>query len=334
MKESNFDWQGFSEEKLQKLCAEDTSSTKVKMYYWPAEAYSSGTFLREYAFYPSFLPLYCYSEHGIRYQLDIDLHERTNNAPFHILYHKEFRALFQKEIGKPCYQVEAPLPWIRKKRKLEKYIHAKGTIAFFSHSTPDVVFADDVRTIVDEYIASLKELPSEMQPVCVCLHMHDINNGTYKYFLEKNIPVYTVGNAYNPHFAENFYDILLNFNYSTSNALGSNVWYSVEAEIPFFLYGKGVAYKNIGSAEFALGALDDNKNELYYELVNMFSTRTKSVTLEQKVLAEKILGIPSELSRIKLSYLLYTAFLKNMTRHDIRMARKLISRKIRSFFPF
>lgn len=60
-----FGYKDYSEETLLKLC--DPNEAKMglaRWIYWTAEVYSFGKHIRNYAYYPSFLPLYCFTDHG------------------------------------------------------------------------------------------------------------------------------------------------------------------------------------------------------------------------------------------------------------------------------
>ncbi len=313
-----FDYKGYTAEKLERLCDESNADRgSAPWIYWTSECYSSGKFLRKYGWYPPFLPLNCYSNHGVNFDLIIPPHEIENDAAFHLVYNEKKVSEFKKYSNKPCYPIIAPLPWLRKKNNWVRSEHAKGTLAFFQHTTPHIGFVNSVESVVSEYIKYLKKIPDNMQPVCVCLHMHDIHNGIYKFFLQEDIPVYTAGSAYDIRFAQRFYAILNNFSWTTGTTLGSNVWYSVEAGIPFFLYGKKESYYNVSDANVEKGLYESFYKTNEYERVSkLFTHNSGAVTLEQKNEAEKYLGINTTISRHKLSILLYISFFKIILSKD------------------
>ncbi len=326
---TKFDWQGYSAEKLVELCKEPTTNKNKRTHNWVTDCYSAGVFLREYAYYPSSLPLHCYSAHGVNLDSSVGKHDLSNDAPFMLFYTSKNVALFKTLSTQPVYKVPAPLPWLRKKRGIVQSSDAKGTLVFFSHTTPDIGFEEEPKKVIGEYIDDLQKLPSEMHPICVCLHMHDINNGDYQHFLDRNIPVYTAGNAFSEEFAENFYSILRNFKHSTSSSLGSNVWYSLEMGIPFFIHGNHPVYYNYTSNQVEKGIYTSYKTESYYKVLDLFSNFSLTITPEQKELVQTLVGEEGSISRIKLSFLLYKPYLLYKIRRFYKSKLKSLKKRLR-----
>lgn len=299
-----FDYKGLTEEELIKICSNDnTVRGKCDLVYWTSEVYSNDKSYRDYGFYPSFLPLYIYSDHGIASV--VSKHEIENDAECMVVFSKEKAELYKKFSDKPCVVCIAPLVWYRHSRKIEQVKNAKGTIAFPAHSTMDVnVEFDEVK-----YIRELKALPKEMQPVCVCLHMHDINQNRHKIYLEHGIPVYTAGNAFDVRFAERYYNIIKNFKFSTSNLIGSYSYYCTEMGIPFSLFGTQCKYFNVFDPNLPKGEFN-YKDFIYKRAEKLFTGLYKEVTSEQRQFVEEYLGVNDSISRVKFSSILYKAYLK------------------------
>lgn len=319
-----FDYQGYSEEKLLNLCDEKLAYRgQCEWRFWTSEVYSYGRHLRKFAYYPSFLPLYVYSDHGADGDNKIYDHELIADAPYFFFHNPDKIKNFKKKSDKPVNCLLSPFVFYRRDKKIEQLSTAKGTLAFPAHSIPDI---NEVSSIED-YIKSLKELPEEFQPVCVSLHMHDINKGQHKVFLEHGIPVYTSGNAFDQRFAERFYDILKNFKYTTSNIIGSNVFYSIEMGIPFFLRGAEPKYVNVSNPNYAEGDILLEPSEI----LKMFAKESFSITPDQKMIVEKGLGINDGISRIETAKILYYQYLKNGDfKADLRRSRKLLSRFLKN----
>lgn len=240
----DFNYCGHSNDELIDLCSEEkVDRGPAKWLYWTAEVYSIGRHLRDYGFYPKWLPLNVYTGHGPGHPKDIKVmeHEINNDAYCHLPNSKKTIELYKKFSKKPCFQLYSPFVHYRRKNKIKQSPNAKGTLVFPAHSLPGFDNISDI----NEYIRQLKELPEEFKPVCVCLHMHDIHKDQQKIFLDNDIPVYTAGNAFDVRFAERFYDILKNFRYTMSNLAGSYVYYSVEMGIPFTIYGIKPKYLNV-----------------------------------------------------------------------------------------
>ncbi len=286
-----FDYKGFSAEKLEELCHDSYGEQSIaRDKYWTVSAYSMGQFIREYADIPATVPLPCYSAHGMDYDSITAPHEINNDAAFFLCYNSNKDKSYRKLSSKPCYIVPMPMPWLRRKYKMEQSPAAKGTIAYFQHSTPEINFLDDLRTVVNNYIDELLLLPKILHPICVCLHMHDVRKGVHRLFLERDIPVYTSGNVFNIKFYKEFYDMLLNFAYSTSAAIGSYTFYSIEAGIPFFLHGEEKLYYNVGDSGIKKGVYGDRVSLIKKNLHSTFGTFSSEITTQQRKTVDFFLG--------------------------------------------
>lgn len=303
-----FDYKGYSEDTLFKLCCGDSIVKSIaKSYYWTAEVYSFGKHIREYSFYPSIFPLYVYTDHGPGYYSDeVAKHELEHDACCQFYHSSRCVNLFKKVSNKPSYTMLSPFVMYRRKKKINKSKTAKGTLAFPVHTTPGI---DDFFDI-ELYIQQLKTLPEEFQPVSVCLHMHDIAKDRHKIFMKHGLPVYTAGNAYDYRFAERFYDILKNFKYSTSNIVGSYTYYSIEMGIPFSIYGCKPILINNSDPNLERGEYKLQENQFYQKVFKMFEGLNKEITLEQKEFVEKNLGVYDGLSRFEMAKVLYSAYFK------------------------
>lgn len=324
-----FDYKGYNEEKLLQLCSDDLAyKGKAKWYYWTAEVYSFGRHIRNYAFYPFILPLHIYTDHGVGYYSDvISKNELENNAYCQFYHSANSVELFKKVSNKPCYTMLSPFIMYRKKTGITKTKQAKGTLAFPAHTTPDI---DDISNI-ENYIEQLKQMPEEFQPVCVCLHMHDIKKWQHKIFMKHNIPVYTAGNACDQNFAERFYNILKNFKYTTSNLIGSYTYYSVEMDMPFSIYGNDPEFYNNSDSNLKQGEYKVQENQKYQKIYQMFKGLSKEISQEQKEYVEKNLGISDGLSRFEMAKILYIAyFKKGNLMQDLGISFKNFKRYLRN----
>lgn len=320
-----FNYQGYTSQELLNLCSQHHVNWGLAPWkYWPAEIYSFGRHIRSYACYPRLLPLYCYAGHGVSSAcVEILPHELENDACVQLYYSPYIASLFKKVSDKPCYCVLAPFVWYRKKNNICISSNARGTLAFPSHSTPDIDLSSDI----EEYIQELKNLPAKYQPVCVCLHMHDINKGQHHIFLKHGIPVYTAGNASDIRFAERWYDLIRNFRYTTSNLIGSYVLYSIEMGIPFFIYGKEPKYYNKSNDNLPKGDYLYH-NDAYVRIYKIFNKISDIITDEQKIFAEKNLGVYDSVSRFKMAKILYMAYFKQSNiKQDTLIAIKILLKR-------
>ncbi|MEG6548839.1 FkbM family methyltransferase [Desulfocurvibacter africanus] len=334
-----FDYTGFDEDLLLSLCGDSHVKRGFAPWkYWTAEIYSFGRHYRNYGYYPSFLPIYCYSAHGVDYNTKKPYPHEIDNYAYAMLHVSPVAVeLYKEYLDKPCYCVHSPFVWCRKSNKIGKADDARGTLAFPAHSTPVI----DVEMDYGGYADLLLSLPEEFFPVAVCLHMHDINKGLHKIFQRKCIPVYTAGNAEDMRFAQRWYDIARNYAYTTSNVVGSYTFYSVEMGIPFFIMGNYPKLINFGDRNIPEGEYTYADKD-YMAAHELFSERVDSVTPEQRAFVEKHLGIHDGLSRKEFSKLLYTAYLhkgnivkdlfalgkyqgKNFARPLYRFAKRVLS---------
>lgn len=301
-----FDYKGYTEEKIIQLCDEKKSYKGFAEWkYWTSEVYSFGNHIRDYAFYPKMLLLMSYCEHGVGDEM-IYNHEVENDASCMFVFSEKKCDDYRKTSSKPCYIIPAPFVWYRRKHHIEPLKIAKGTLAFPAHTTPEIELGSDIEL----YIQELKNLPEEFQPVCVCVHMHDVNKGQHKIFLEHNIPVYTIGNAFDYRFAERFYEILKNFKYTTSNMVGSYTYYSVEMGIPFSLYGDRPILMNKTDDNVEKGEYKFLENESYMQSSILFAGLHTKITKEQKECVEKDLGLRGSANRLQIAKMLYLAYFK------------------------
>lgn len=317
-----FDYKGYTEEKLEKLCEDKyVHNGFSELKYWTSEVYSFGRNIRSYGFYPECLPLHIYSEHGVGLPFT-QSHEVDNDAAAMFVFSQSKKQTYTEKSNKPCFVIPAPFVWYRRKNNVNQRVDAKGTLIFPVHSIP----SEETILDLNKYIEEIKALPQEFHPVCVCLHMHDINKGWHKIFAEHNIPVYTVGNAFDQRFSQRFYDLLKNFKYTSSNLIGSYTFYSVEMGIPFSLYGTEAYFNNISNDSIPKGIYDISQNEIYTQNAAAFKGLNKTITEEQKKLADHYLGLENPSSRQEIAKVLYMAYLKNRNpiKDCLSAAKKII----------
>lgn len=295
---------GYSEEELLDLM-ENHSRKIARIPYWTSEVYGIGEGIREYGFYPNWLPLYIYTDHGVARSGIVGRNELENDAEavfFHSIKDlKEFKKLSKK----PAYCYCSPLAFYRKNHDIQQDKNAKGTLAFPVHGIHGTTVD------IDQYIQQLKTLDKEFQPVSVCLHRDEIKSGVYRKFYDAGIDVYTAGDPNDIDYAKRFYETLSKFKYATSNQEGSYLFYAVEMGIPFFIYGEEVFFKDYvnDKNEFierhSVCEFDEAK-----KVYNMFYGIRTEITPEQREYVEKRLGIHNCISRKKMARILYLSYLK------------------------
>ena len=275
--------------------------------YWTAEIYGFGKWIRRYGFYPDFLPLCIYTDHGIVFEEQAAKHELESDAPV-ILFHSHIKVKnFRETNNKPCFILYSAFVFARKALKIEQKKDAKGSIFFWGHSTQVVVDQRDV----EDYHQELTKIPEIFKPVTICLHIHDINHGIDKKLKKLGYQVVTAGNSSEENFAERFYRILSEYKYAISNTIGSYTFYAVEMGIPFGIYGTEPEYFNYGDPNIESGEYISYKElDGYKKALVLFSGLPDKVTEAQKEFVDEYLGIKYGLSRSKMAVVLYRSFLQ------------------------
>jgi hypothetical protein len=295
--------------------------------YWTAEFYGFGKCIREYGYFPKGWPLMVFTDHsGPSILKRFTNYDISTSAPV-VMFHSPYLVeKWRNEYSKPCYNLYSPFVYFRRTRNITKSIMAKGTLAYPAHTIPEL----DISSNLSQYISHLKQLPDKFQPVSISLHYHDINKGVHKEFLKQGFRVFTAGNPADYGFVDKFYSILENFKYTTSNIIGSYVFYSVEMGIPFFLCGDEPAYSSNTKSELASEALDSvtAEDDLSKHYTELFRTFNDEISSEQRSKVESILGITNGLSRFEMCKVLYTAFFNHQTQNATAKARDFITDKV------
>jgi len=249
--------------------------------------------IRDYAGCPPTLPLWCRFEHGWNPLPEPNAYDAMTDQPLMLVWSRRRLREWQAKSRIPAVVIGAPFVHYRKSRKIERDPEASGTVAFPAHSTRLIDSVFDI----DGYCEKLKSLPSEYQPVTVCLHIHDIERKKDEIYKRNGLNVVSAGPllVQGFEFVQKFYDILRKFKYATSNQVGSYSFYAVEMGIPFFIYGEPAVLKNTGEplmpAEF--------RYEDYpagVAATAMFPGPTQVISEEQRKYVEEELGIHDCLS--------------------------------------
>lgn len=317
--------EGYSKEKLKKLCSEsDLQQNCIRTKFWVSEVYGLGRALREYSyFYPKKKPLYVYSNHGPYFFGDIPKHELESEAPIQIYNSKKFVDMFRKKSKKPCIRIEWPyLPYI-KRHGIKRVENPQGTIVYPSHSTPLVNETFDIQ----KYIEQLKALPEKFHPICICLHKHDIDKGVHETYLDAGFSVFTAGHYGDDRYIDRFYEIMKHFKYVTSNEVSSYTFYAINMAIPFFVYGENTKVVNIGDENYDKDELKIFSFSGYPEAYNLFLQDPFKeeilITCEQEDFVKQVLGEDEEISRLKMTIVLWWAFFAYRF-NPVRMITKFI----------
>ncbi|WPU65839.1 hypothetical protein [Peredibacter starrii] len=267
-----------------------------------AEYYGMGRIIREMGYYPRKWALCISTDHGPSQDDEALRFELTHKYPV-ILFHSMRRTIaWRSASARLAFCSGSPFAFYRRKNQIRISKNAIGTLAFHTHSTDQI----SVKQQIFEYIEELNSLPEIYQPVEICMYYKDVEKGLHLEYLSKGFVVHTAGHIQDINFVENFYNILKNFRYTTSNSFGSHAFYSVEMGLPFFIYGKKPIRHNCGDSTRPQGDYDLTKiSKQYASVTDLFSNVRDSISHEQAQVTIAELGLEDSLNRSQLAVVLY-----------------------------
>ncbi len=290
------------------LISMSTHQSDIRGFLEP-EMYGFGKEFRYLGRYLNSLPLYFSCQHGVSLWDKPQSHDLNSPYPVMFVFSKRMQNAWRKISKKPCFVLTNPFITYRRRCNLQQNINSEGTIAFFSHSTKEI----DIELDIAKYIDQLRKLPEHMEPVDVCFHYIDILKGYYRRFYDNGFSCFTAGHCEHPDFMERFYNILINYRYSTSNNVGSHSFYSIEMGIPFFVYGEKPSNINKADSSFPLGKNDflysGKQAKIAEELMQEVRDNISEETIK---IVNSELGINEGISRISLMSIMYLSLVIGM----------------------
>jgi hypothetical protein len=273
--------------------------------YWTANIYGFGKWIRRYGYYPPFLPLCIYTDHGLGSE---DMEEPTpqelaSSAPAQF-YHSDNKVFNWKKISKkPCYTLYSPFVFARKSIGARYDKDGKGTIYFVAHSTPFI----EERNPVEKYHSEIQALPETFHPIAICLHIHDIRKGLDEKYRNLGYEVVTAGDYADVRFTEKFYALLKGRKYALSNEFGSYGYYVTEMGMPFGLYGSYPDWfnhfdENLPKGEYII----DKEAACFKRIYELFGCLPgEEPTQDQREFVNHQLGLNNGISRKEMAFVLY-----------------------------
>ena len=161
--------------------------------------------------------------------------------------------------SKETYTIGTPFVQYRNKYKINKSVAANGTLFFPAHSTHHISVEQNYNNIC----VQLAQLPERFKPIKICMYWLDFIRGHDKVFTESGFKVVCIGHMSNQNFYHDFYSLLKEFKYTSSNSFGSYCAYSVEMGIPFFMISSEVNYKMKENVKSGFNYGDNLKRELF-----------------------------------------------------------------------
>lgn len=296
---------------LEQACEEKFAGAS-QWTHWTSELYSLGRCLRIWTGYPEFFPLFVYSDHGVGLHSHLFPHEIENPARLHLTWNPVKEQRNASADHKRVIQVIHPWISYRQQRGIARVQSPRGTLVFFMHGTDAVQWQGHDS---EEYFKQLRELPDALQPVVLCLHMHDIRAGMHKKLRSYGFPIVTAGNTMATDFVDRFYGLIKGFSYATAQTWGSYAAYCVELGVPFFFLGEQPKLVNIADPNLPAGIApqywDAYHEELEKEAESLFRERVDTVTPEQRAFVESMLGFGSKLTRGQVARLLWREFFRS-----------------------
>jgi hypothetical protein len=287
--------EGFSDDELLRLShlQRRTEAGRAPWASWEAENSSFGRTLREWAGYPSLLPLCASADHGVHWESRCWPNEIESPYRLFLTWNGKKARLMRERHGRNALHI--PHPWLayRKKHHPELDPARSGTVVYFTHSnsTTTPVFES-----LDAYMQSLRDLPAHFHPVVICLSFHDVLKGMHRTLRPYGFPIVTAGTTNAQRFVDRFYRIARRFRYACSPTIGSHSFYLAEAGVPFFLYGPAPTYVIKGSRAVRDGEQDlrdygdEEDIERFMALRKLFSEPLDAVSPAQKDAVNAYLG--------------------------------------------
>lgn len=322
-------------DRLYKSCSKKKKIQLIPPPYWTAEIYGFGKEISRYGYYPRALPLCINTDHAPGPREGVLASELQTDAPVQMFHSPDRLAAWKIQTKKRAWVLYSPFVFFKKRNALAIQESAAGTVAFAAHSTSSI---DDISGYND-YIKQLNLLPDKFKPITVCMHCHDVDKGLHNIFLMAGFNVVTAGNPMDEAFIKNFYEILLKHKYSTSSVPGSYAYYSVEAEIPFFIHGTKPNWENKGDSNYKLGKFDPYSSGVLKDLYDLFccdinQNKTPIISAEQKNYVNYHLGLYDGVSRNKMALILYSSIIRYvLTKSGFLyiIKKNLISRAVKKY---
>ena len=303
-----------------------------KLLFAEDRKYSNNKIIRVLTGFPQNIPLPCRFEHGNTPLNGKPVNDLKKMKRLLLFYNKRRAEIWQKYSKKQAVIIGSPFVQYRRLKNICRVENPAGTIAYPLHSTQKEISVFDRQ----EYCEKLEQLPQEFRPIKICIHEHDFLRGFDKIYEKHGFEVVTAGVREEPDFVDKFYEILRQFKYATSNAFGSYLFYAVDMDIPFFIYGHKPSIKHLNKKGVSDSTFDfiDLKCGDYIE--NLFNTYPNvKITEEQRLAVEEEVGIKDAIDPKELYELLISICQRQRIedslwfpiRHPKKFVQRLFSRK-------
>jgi hypothetical protein len=193
--------------------------------------YGMDTVLKLYAAWPLGRPLKLALTHGIQLHQDF-VWEAEIGAPVPamLVYPEHLVAPYRAKTRKATFRTAAPYLYAARLLEPQPRPARQGTLFFLSHSSHWVTTRSDL----DGILRRLAELPSDFQPITVCIYWRDHQLGRHEAFTERGFKIVSAGHIYDRAFLFRLHHLISMHKYACGNDLGSHLFYSIKSGASYF----------------------------------------------------------------------------------------------------
>ena len=316
---------GYSDLQLQELSKNRPSRNGLSVWAtWESERTSFGRIFRKIAFFPSFLPLYISSDHYVDHLVSRRENEYNFHGKSYLTWNKKKSEIMQKNNINSFYVQHPFIFWKNKyySHKILKSVDEKiGTIVFWPHSSEVVrVICNDF----EKYFSELKKLPVDLHPITIFVSGQDLllNDSEVQNqinYLERGpFKIDSFGNIASKNYVDKFYSVLIKTKLATSPMAGSQVFYTIDLGVPYWLIGDNhfKIYHKIENNFVEWSPQVDYPDSTDLDIYNWYFSELKkmSYTINPELLdfVRKNLGYDSELSRLRFVFIVWSSLFQNI----------------------
>lgn len=270
------------QQNLDELCADrDLITNEI---FSQNAFYGISNVLKKYVKLPNIYPLKLIIPHGINLSSNQIVTEAYPNLPVVLCYPELKMKIFKIKTNKVILHSASPFLYTLKLIKNDTTAR-KGTIFFPTHSTHWILAKTDLNLLVKR----LKNLDSSYHPITICLYWKNYNDGDHIPFLENGFNVVSAGHMFDPNFLTRIYHLCSIHKYSSSESIGSHIFYSIVSGCQFFFL-KNISYTIIADDKIKKRDIIEPDKNIVDEFNNIFDEHNYISYSDQKQIAEFYLG--------------------------------------------
>ena len=248
----------------------------------PNTWYGSAAILKRYSGWR--LPLPLVVPHGVVLSSDFQWAAENQSGLPAVYCFPHYREKAYAAAGKLKVVLGAS-PWLYLLKMYPRTMRERrGTVAFPVHSTHHVKAQADDRS----YAEYLRQLPTKLKPIKVCLFWRDLELGRHLPFIEKGLEVVTAGHMFSDKFLHRLYLIMSNCEVVLTPEVGSHVFYAASAGCRVVVQ-REFACEYVGDSATVPRDTPELKSEILDSLCKIFVNEADQKT--QQALAMEMLGL-------------------------------------------